>query len=75
MCFVHLNFIVLRLLRLDLNGNQCQLVFYEKSKIKCLIFLVLELHQTKQEEIINEMSENILQLKVVYVHKNKYRNI
>lgn len=35
--------------------KKCLLTFYTKSKIKNIIFLILELHLTDQSEIISEM--------------------
>lgn len=39
------------------------MVFYERSRIKALIFLTVDLLLTDQKDIINEMIANIRQLK------------
>ncbi|XP_076254636.1 uncharacterized protein LOC143192817 isoform X2 [Rhynchophorus ferrugineus] len=39
----------------ELQDKKCLLTFYTKSKIKNIIFLMLELHLTDQSEIITEM--------------------
>lgn len=51
------------LIRLEYGEHLCKLIFYEKIRIKCLIFLTVELLLTNQREIINEMSLHIKQLK------------
>lgn len=51
-------------MRLESNDLKCTLIFYEKSKLKCLIFLVLELDATTQKDIVLEMTEMITNLKV-----------
>lgn len=50
------------LIRLEVEEGRCSIVFYEKSKIKSLIFLRLELNPTDQKEIIEEMSATLCQL-------------
>lgn len=43
--------------------SKARLVFYEKAKLKSLIFLIVDLLPTDQTEIIGEMSFNIQNLK------------
>lgn len=52
------------MLRLEVDDIKCKVVFYEKSRIKSLIFLTIDLLVTCEKEIITEMSSNISQLKV-----------
>ncbi|GJQ85942.1 hypothetical protein Trydic_g21790 [Trypoxylus dichotomus] len=47
------------LLRLEQTNERCRMIFYEKSRIKSLIFLIVDLDCTDQKEIINEMATNI----------------
>lgn len=51
------------LIRLEYGEHFCKLIFYEKIRIKSLIFLTVDLQLTNQREIINEMSVHIKQLK------------
>lgn len=43
--------------------TQARMVFFEKAKLKSLIFLIIDLNVTEQTEIIKEMSFNIENLK------------
>lgn len=51
-------------MRLEVHSTGAKMVFYEKAKLKLLIFLVVDLNVTDQCEIIREMGVNIQQLKV-----------
>lgn len=62
--FLFLIRIRFRLLKIEADEVRCKIIFYERSKIKSLIFLTLELVLTNQKEVIDEMSSNIHQLKV-----------
>lgn len=50
-------------LKLEAESNKCRMVFYEKSRLKSLIFLVIDLTLTDQREIIEEMTKSIATLK------------
>lgn len=52
-----------RLVKLDADENKCRIIFYEKSRIKSLIFLILDLNPTEQKEIIDEMALSLFQVK------------
>lgn len=45
------------------------MIFYGKSKIKDLVFLIIDLSKTEQSEIFEEMSRSIIQLQVEFVLK------
>lgn len=47
------------------NASKCQLIFYEKSKIKSLVLLSLELMATNQQELFDEMEFNMKSLQKV----------
>ncbi|XP_018336170.1 girdin [Agrilus planipennis] len=49
--------------KLEVENEKCQLIFYGKSKIKCVVFLVIDLKLTDPREIINEMANCITSLK------------
>nr|XP_022904851.1 cilia- and flagella-associated protein 58-like [Onthophagus taurus] len=53
------------LLRVECNETTCKMIFYERSRIKSLIFLIIHFNLTNQKEIIDEMSLNITQLKEI----------
>lgn len=48
---------------MEQNTETCRMIFYEKSRIKCLIFLIIDLNLTDQKDIIIEMVTNIRLLK------------
>lgn len=50
-------------IRLEANDSQCKLIFYEKSRLKSLIFLTVDLSLTNQRELVEEMTNSISQLK------------
>lgn len=60
-----------RLLRLEAEESRCKIIFYEKSRIKSLIFLTIDLEITNEREIIKEMSSNIIELKEVNKNLNQ----
>ncbi|XP_049825210.1 protein hook homolog isoform X2 [Aethina tumida] len=41
------------------NLNKCNLVFYGKTKIKVMIYLIIELKETNSKEIFQEMNNNL----------------
>ncbi|KAK4878025.1 hypothetical protein RN001_010531 [Aquatica leii] len=49
-------------MRLDVTDTKCKLIFYEKSRLKSLIFLTIDLELTNQKEVIEELSDSIYQL-------------
>lgn len=51
------------LLKLEADEDYCKIIFYEKSRIKSLIFLMIDLELTNQKEIIDEMAVNLMQMK------------
>lgn len=46
-------------LRLETTQNACEVIFYEKSRLKSLILLSLTLQITNQSAIIDEMAKNL----------------
>lgn len=54
-------------MKCDVNADKtkCRVIFYEKSKIKNLILLSIELTITSQKDIFDEMESNIKQLQVI----------
>ncbi|KAF5284187.1 hypothetical protein FQR65_LT00187 [Abscondita terminalis] len=46
-------------MRLDATDTKIKLIFYEKSRLKSLIFLTIDLDLTNQKEVIEELSDNI----------------
>lgn len=59
------------LVKLEMQDNGCKLIFYEKSRIKSLIFLYLMLESTNNKEIIEEITTNLTQIKDVNVTLRK----
>lgn len=57
------SFVFLRMLRIEANDSNCKICFYEKSKLKALILLTIDLDLVNQRDIIEEMSNNIMTLK------------
>lgn len=53
-----------RSLRFVADEEKLTIMFYEKTKLKSLVFLSLDLHVTDQNDVIKEMMTNIQQLKV-----------
>lgn len=53
------------MLRLEADDTTCKIIFYEKSRIKSLIFLTIDLQITNEREIIQEMSSSLIELKEV----------
>lgn len=51
------------MLRLEAEDTICKIVFYEKSRIKSLIFLTIDLLLTNEKDVIYEMSTYIQELK------------
>lgn len=51
------------MLRIETNDAKCKICFYEKSKLKALILLTIDLDLVNQRDIIEEMSSNITSLK------------
>ncbi|KAF2885082.1 hypothetical protein ILUMI_21085 [Ignelater luminosus] len=51
------------LMKVEANDSHCQVIFYEKSRIKALIFLTIDLTLTNQKELVDEMTISIAQLK------------
>ncbi|KAF5291782.1 hypothetical protein FQA39_LY14270 [Lamprigera yunnana] len=50
-------------MRLEVGDGTCKVVFYEKSRLKSLIFLTVDLGLTNHKDVIDELSDNVSQLK------------
>lgn len=53
-------------MKVEANDSHCKVIFYEKSRIKALIFLTIDLTLTNQKELVDEMTISIAQLKVCW---------
>lgn len=59
------------LIGLEQRGGECKMVFYEKAKLKSLIFLTIDLDEMDRLEAINELAATVEDLKIRNKEKNE----
>ncbi|KAJ3651773.1 hypothetical protein Zmor_017788 [Zophobas morio] len=52
-------------LKCEIDVNRSKLIFFGKSKIKAIVFLIIDLQMTNQKDVFNEMNSNILDLQMI----------